>query len=711
MKICIALLVVIVPNLLSIKAVNPVQKVVELLTDLEAKVIKDGEVEQKAYEEYVEWCSTGAKDKEWEIKTAKADIAELEATIEKAIADRENFESKIEELAAAVTANEEDLKAATEIRNKEEADFKASESELVEALDTIDRAISILEKKMRGSALVQKQINMKDINQVVKVLETVIAAASFDSADKKRLVALAQSDSNEDSDEDDEDLGAPAPDAFKSQSGSIVDVLEEMKEKAESQLNEVRKSEMNARHNYDMLKQSLTDQLQADNAELSESKTGKADSEEIRASAEGDLAVTKKDLTDAEKVLGNMHVDCMTKAQDHEASVKARAEEIKTLQAARKIISETTGGAAEKQYSFLQLDGHQNGLHSQLQTRADLANFEVVNLLRKLAKEQKSTELNQLAARVGSVIRYGTANGEDPFIKVREMIEAMITRLEKEAAEEADHKAYCDAEMAKTAKHRKELEYDVETVSAKIDKAKTKSAKLKEEVAELNKEIAEITKLQGQQEKIRQDQHAAFVETKADLEQGLNGIRAAMKILKDYYAQEGEASFLESGIGLLQKRTKQPAAPVTHTPSSAGSGVIGMLEVIESDFAKNLAQITTEEDGAEVAFQKVHLELMVSKGLKDRDVKYKAKESAALDKSVSELSSDLEGAQSELDSLLSYTANLRGMCELKPETYADRKGRREAEIKGLREALAILDGEAVLLQRLKKPFLKRHGAL
>merc|ERR1719191_916676 len=99
---------------------------------------------------------------------------------------------------------------------------------------------------------------------------------------------------------------------------------------------------MNARHNYDMLKQSLTDQLQADNAELAEAKTGKADSEGIRASAEGDLAVTKKDLADAEKVLGNMHVDCMAKAQDHEASVKSRAEEIKALQAARKMISAAT---------------------------------------------------------------------------------------------------------------------------------------------------------------------------------------------------------------------------------------------------------------------------------------------------------------------------------------------------------------------------------
>jgi len=357
MKSRIAFFVAIVACPLGIKADNPVQKVVQLLADLEAKVIKDGEAEQKAYEEYVDWCQNGAKDKEWEIKTATANVAGLQATIEKASADIQNFESKIEELAAAVTANDQDLKAATEIRNKEKVDFKARESELVEATDTIDRAISVLEKKMRGSALVQKQINTKDVNQVLKVLEIVIDAASLNSHDKARLVALAQSDSSEDSDEDDQDMGAPDPDAYKQKSGSVIDILEDMKEKAEGQLNEIRKSEMNAQHNYEMLKQSLEDQVKADSTELADSKTGKADSEEIKAVAEGDLAVTKKDQIDAEKVLGNMHVDCMAKAQDHEASVKSRAEEIKALGAARKMISSTTGDAEAKTYSFLQLNG------------------------------------------------------------------------------------------------------------------------------------------------------------------------------------------------------------------------------------------------------------------------------------------------------------------------------------------------------------------
>merc|ERR1719335_787463 len=146
----------------------------------------------------------------------------------------------------------------------------------------------------------------------------------------------------------------------------------------------------------------------------------------------------------------------------------------------------------------------------------------------------------------------------------------------------------------------------------------------------------------------------------------------------------------------------QPAPPEKHEKSTgAGGGVIAMLEVVESDFAKNLAEETTEEDSATVEYEKLSQENKVTKAMKEQDVKYKAKEAAELDKSVSEDTSDLEGTQSELDSVMDASKTLRAMCELKPESYEERKARREAEIAGLKEALSILDGEAVFFQQKK----------
>merc|ERR1719502_1634620 len=113
-----------------------------------------------------------------------------------------------------------------------------------------------------------------------------------------------------------------------------------------------------------------------------------------------------------------------------------------------------------------------------VRTRADLANLEVVAMVKKLAKETHSAALTQLASRVAAVIRYGAANGDDVFAKVKGLISDMIAKLQADAANEADHKAYCDEEMAKTKAKKEELTFDIEKLSAKIDKDSASSAKL-----------------------------------------------------------------------------------------------------------------------------------------------------------------------------------------------------------------------------------------
>merc|ERR1719440_1116863 len=78
---------------------NPLSKVIELMDDLAAKITKDGEVEAKAYIEYMEWCDDETKSLGFEIKTLTAKKEKLEATIQKATADIEAGTTKIAELA------------------------------------------------------------------------------------------------------------------------------------------------------------------------------------------------------------------------------------------------------------------------------------------------------------------------------------------------------------------------------------------------------------------------------------------------------------------------------------------------------------------------------------------------------------------------------------------------------------------------------------
>jgi len=316
-----------------------------------------------------------------------------------------------------------------------------------------------------------------------------------------------------------------------------------------------------------------------------------------------------------------------------------------------------------------------------------LVNMELVTMVKKLAREQHSSVLAQLASRIGAIMRYGAADNQDPFAKVKELISGLISKLEAEASSEATQKAYCDDEMKKTADKKSELSADIDKLSTKIDKAAAGSAKLKEEVADLQRELAELAKMQADMDAARRDENAAFLGAKADLEQGIAGVQEALRILRDYY---GSASFIQD---------QQPEMPAMHSKAEgAGSSIIGILEVCQSDFSKSLAEDTVAEEEAQSTFEKTTQENKITKTMKDQDVKYKSAESVSLDKAISENSSDREGLQTELSAVLEYSEKLVQMCVAKPETYEMRKGRRTAEIAGLKDALKYLEGEALLQQ-------------
>jgi len=461
----------------------------------------------------------------------------------------------------------------------------------------------------------------------------------------------------------------------------------------------LRKAEVNANHNYAMLKQSLEDQSAADTKDLGDEKSAKAAAEEAKATAEGELEVTSKDLAVSKEELATAQSSCMQVAADHEATVASRAGELKTIAEAKKIIQETGSGAVSQTYSFAQVDMVSG---TRLQTRADLAKSEVVTMVKQLARKHHSAALAQLASRLAAVIRYGAADGEDPFAKVKGLLVDMIAKLQKEAGAEATEKAYCDEQMSKTEAKKSELEEDVAKLTAKIDQAVSKSAQLKAEVKDLQAELSALAREQAEMDKIRQETHADYGTAKADLELGLNGVRQALSVLREYYGASG-AAMLQDGAKLASLM-QQPAKPEMHSNAQgAGDSIVGILEVVESDFATNLAKEETEEDDAQAEYEKVTQENKVTKTMKDQDVKYKTQDAKSTDKSIADLSGDRETENTELSAVLEYYAKIKERCIAKPETYEERKRRRVAEIQGLKEALSVLEDETAVVQR------KRHG--
>merc|ERR1740120_469442 len=162
------------------------------------------------------------------------------------------------------------------------------------------------------------------------------------------------------------------------------------------------------------------------------------------------------------------------------------------------------------------------------------------------------------------------------------------------------------------------------------------------------------------------------------MEQGIEGVRMALKVLNEYYGRDDKAHAAAEG---------------------AGHGIIGLLQVIESDFTEGLANMVATENAAAAAYDKESKENEIEKTANQQTVKYKAEQAAMLEKAIGEATSDREGVETELAAVMEYLKGLEAQCIEKAETFAERKRRFEAELAGLKEALQILEGQAVLLEK------------
>ena len=105
--------------------------------------------------------------------------------------------------------------------------------------------------------------------------------------------------------------------------------------------------------------------------------------------------------------------------------------------------------------------------------------------VRRLAEQEHSTALDQLASRISAIMKFGAGADGDPFVKVKDLITDLISRVEAEASSETNQKSYCDEEMLKATEKRENLEADVAKHSSKLEAAVARSIDLDGEISAL----------------------------------------------------------------------------------------------------------------------------------------------------------------------------------------------------------------------------------
>merc|ERR1719498_1927490 len=646
-------------------SVTPIQKVITMLTDMKAKGAAEKEAEATSFAEYQTFCKETAWDKTTSIKTATAAIEQLSADIDKGASDAAEAAKAISTLDADITAWKEDIVVQTRERKEAKAVFDAVHADYTESIDAVSRALATLKAGPGLSAASLLQV------------KSLMSLSKVPAQAKSKILAFLQNAPTNALLQDAEMLEQPQAKAvnYESSSGSIIEMIESLGDKFEDERAALEEKEATEKHSYDMMMQDLNSQVSHATEELDSKTAFKAKTEEEKATNEGDLADTKASKADDEKFLADLTAECEQKAIDFEARQKTRQEELDAIGEAIEIMSSDTvaGSGAKHLPTFVQKKGA--ALPQLRSSSMSSVQQAVATYLNDQAHRQNSRILSLLATKVAA----------DPFKKIVKMIKDMITKLTEEAQEEAEHKGFCDAELSSNKATRDSKTEESDTLKATIEELTADIAKLADEISELSAGIAALDKAMSEATALRTAEKEKNTITIADAKAGKEAVARAMTVLKTYYDKAA------TNTALLQ--SKQPYdKPYT---GMEGGGVMGMLEVRESDFARLESETTAGEAENAKSYDTFMADSTADKDAKTADMKDKEATKTAKESSNAQAKKDLKGVSEELTAALAYYEKLKPSCVDAGESYEERVARRKEEIESLKEALKILAGESV----------------
>jgi hypothetical protein len=272
----------------------------------------------------------------------------------------------------------------------------------------------------------------------------------------------------------------------------------------------------------------------------------------------------------------------------------------------------------------------------------------------------------------------------NPFAKVVDMIKSLLAKLKEEAAAEADHKAWCDKELKDNKLKRNKKTSQSEKLSAEIEDITATMASQAKKIATLSKEQQDLSKAMGEATGDRNAEKAENKATIADAQAGSAAVKTALVVLREFYSAQS--------TGFVQQ---VPEMKAYGGMQSAKGGVVGMLEVIVSDFVRLEAETKSAEVQATAEYESFMKDAKADKIAKHKlEVKTKLElDQKDFDKSNTEKM--LKGVDEELSKAAAYFEQLKPECIEIKVSYEERVAARKQEIQALKDAYAMLDQKTV----------------
>jgi osmotically-inducible protein OsmY len=193
---------------------------------------------------------------------------------------------------------------------------------------------------------------------------------------------------------------------------------------------------------------------------------------------------------------------------------------------------------------------------------------------------------------------------------------------------------------------------------------------------------------------VRGDEQSKNTVTVKDAQGAQTAVAQALSVLNEFYAKAAEAtSFAQTG----HKAEPEIFSDEPYRGMGAESGgVVGMIEVIQSDFARLEAETSAAEAEASKQYSEFMDDSKVDKTQKSADLDHASASKQDQEQQLQEKKVDLVGTQKEMDAALAYYEKLKPSCIGEAENYDDKVAKRKEEIESLQEALRILNGEDVM---------------
>mmetsp|Transcript_76280 Transcript_76280/g.184538 ORF Transcript_76280/g.184538 Transcript_76280/m.184538 type:complete len:723 (-) Transcript_76280:96-2264(-) len=691
----------------TVAPVTPVEKVIQLLDDLKTEVEGEGTSEATTYDQFACFCRDMTGTKSTSITTGKDSIDTLSADIEQKTALKESKATELRERQATHEELSANLQETREQCARDQAEYEATEADLAKAIRGLTNAIQALGDAQPTSLLAVKS----------SVERTLDLAQTLDLATAKRQQRAVKTFFKQAASVD------PLDPTYKYHSHGIIETLNTLKTEFTDRKSDVDAEWEKTLATCNSTKTSLSNQISENDGAMSTLDTDITSLKGEIASHRTSLVNKEALLKDDQLYLKDLTERCEVRAKDWDQRSQLRADELQALTGALAVLrnnvsavdaavnlrallqrsqnstakhvtapaNQSSGQAnASTPPSFLQgyaakVRSHgflrRAGAGSSLQARQEA----VAVTLREAGQRLKSTPLAMLASRVAA----------DPFEKVKTLIQQLVERLLAEATAEASKKGFCDQELGKARKDRKHRFEDSQRLSVEISGLESKFDELEAEISLLSGEVVVLTDALGNATADRAAEKALNLQTLLDANGGLEAVKKAVTILKVFYKRAGKATVLAQASPVDEDTTGAGFAGAYQGKQSASKGIIGMLEVIQTDFERTIRVTESMEKIAAEDFVKFDRASRSDISGKETKIQLDTEDLATTNTTMNQKMDDLRTAVSLLDSALQVLEDLKPTCIDTGMSYADRVAKREEEIQALKTALCQLDPDNV----------------